>query len=265
MFLVTAAAAGGMAALPEGARADERFFTYVYDADVLPKGQIEFEQWLTHRRGKSGQTFSAWDFREEIEYGLCENLSTALYLNFRQVNQTDQSGTDVDSFRFKGISAEFKYRLLNPEKHPVGLALYLEPTYNGNEVELEEKIILSKNFGEKWVTAFNVSTEQEWEREAGATKEETTLEFSAGVAYRLNPNWSLGLEARHHRVFDGLGFQNELGRAWFVGPNVHYGGPKWWATLTILPQVQGHPDTNGGLELNEHTKAEARLIVGFNF
>ena len=65
MLLVTAAAAGAMAALPQGARADERFFTYVYDADVLPKGQIEFEQWLTHRRGKSGQTFSAWDFRED--------------------------------------------------------------------------------------------------------------------------------------------------------------------------------------------------------
>ena len=196
---------------------------------------------------------------------MTKNLSTSLYLNFRQQNQTDNSGTDVDSFRFKGISAEFKYRLLNPETDPVGLALYLEPTYNGNEAELEEKLILSKNFGDKWVAAFNASLEQEWERESGTTKEETMLEFSAGIAYRLDPHWSVGLEARNHRVFDGLGFHQELGSAWFVGPNVHYGSSKWWATLTVLPQVHGHPNTSGGLELNEHTKGEARLIVGFNF
>ena len=40
-----------------GARADERFFTYVYDADVLPKGRWEFEQWLTYRKGFPGGIF----------------------------------------------------------------------------------------------------------------------------------------------------------------------------------------------------------------
>jgi len=44
-----------LAALTVGApgtvRADERFFTYVYESEVLPKGRWEFEQWLTYRKG----------------------------------------------------------------------------------------------------------------------------------------------------------------------------------------------------------------------
>jgi len=54
------------------ARADERLFTYSYEAEVLPKGGVEFEQWLTHRRGKQDGVFAAWDFREELEFGLTE-------------------------------------------------------------------------------------------------------------------------------------------------------------------------------------------------
>ena len=63
-------------------RADERFFTYVQDADVIPKGRWEFEQRLTLRKGYPGgdhdydQYF--WDFREEIEYGFTEKLSGSL-------------------------------------------------------------------------------------------------------------------------------------------------------------------------------------------
>ncbi|MEO5802259.1 MAG: DUF6662 family protein [Verrucomicrobiota bacterium] len=244
--------------------ADERFFTYSYDADVLPKGAWEFEQWLTHRRGKAGETFSRWDFREEIEYGLLDNLSTSLYLNFRDTH-TDDGVTSESKFEFKGISSEWKYRLLNPNTDPVGLALYFEPTYNGTEVELEEKLILSKNFGEKWQAAFNVSLEQEWEFEHNETRRESVLEFTGGVSYKLTPHWALGLEARNHRVFEGVDYGDKIASAWFVGPAVHYGSSKWWATLTMLPQIQGSPSTNGGRELKEHTKLEARLIVGINF
>jgi hypothetical protein len=46
---------------------------------------------------------------------------------------------------------------------------------------------------------------------------------------------------------------------------VHYGSAKWWATLTVLPQVAGDPDTRWGLELDEHTRIEVRLIAGYNF
>ena len=250
--------------------ADERFFTYVYESDVLPKGRWEFEQWLTYRKGYPGGDRQydqhLWDFREEIEYGLTDRLTTALYLNFRQeqIVAREKGLEDSSEFQFKGVSAEFKYQLLNPNTKPVGLALYFEPTYNGNEQELEYKILLSKNLGEKWVLAANAVFEQEWESDEGVTKKESVLEFTAGVAYRLTPHWSVGLEGRYHSVYEGVGLNDHLGTGWFVGPNVHYGSSKWWATLTVLPQVAGNP-SDGGINRTEHQTFEARLIFGLNF
>lgn len=252
------------------AMADERFFTYVYESDVLPKGRWEFEQWLTYRRGypdgDRNYNRHLWDFREEIEYGLTDRLSAALYLNFRQDQKVARRKgfSDDSSFKFKGLSTEFKYQLLNPNTQPVGFALYLEPTFNGNEQELEYKAIFSKMLNDRWVLAANASYEQEWEREDGENKRESVLEFTAGAAYRFNPHWSLGVEGRYHSVYHGLGLNDHLGTGWFVGPNVHYGSSRWWATLSVMPQITGNP-SDGGIDRGEHQTIETRLIFGVNF
>src|ERR1044071_9185350 len=238
------------------ARADERLFTYVQEAEVLPKGGLEFEQWLTHRRSKADGVFARWDFREELEYGLTDRLSVAGYLNFRNTHSDGVTGrADESSFGFEGISTELKYQLLNPNTKPIGVLLYGEATYNGDEFELEQKLVLQKNFGEKWVTAFNVTLEEEWAFTPTDTEEELTLELTAGIAYKLNSHWSVGVEGRNHRVFaPGLDFSHRVANAWFVGPNVHYARDKWWATLTLLPQVHGSPETRNGLELDERSE-----------
>ena len=261
---------GSLAACLTAAHADERYFTYVNDADVLPQGRWEFEQWLTYRMGYPGgdRNFDRhiWDFREEVEYGLTEKLSVAGYLNFRsEQNVARTEGfANTSKFSFKGVSAELKYQLLNPNKQPVGLALYFEPTYNGDEQELEYKVLLSKNLGDKWVLAANAVYEQEWKYVDGVTEKESVLEFTAGVAYRLTPNWSLGVEGRYHSVYEGLGLDDHLGTGWFIGPNVHYGSAKWWATLTVLPQITGNP-SDDGINRTEHQTFETRLIFGINF
>src|SRR5437016_14110717 len=87
-----------------GARADERLFTYVQEAEVLPRGGLEFEQWLTHRRSKAGGVFARWDFREELEYGLGDGMSAAGYLNFTSTHSEGVSGlANEDKFEFEGI------------------------------------------------------------------------------------------------------------------------------------------------------------------
>ena len=266
--VLTCAMAGMFGATP--AVADERFFTYIQDADVLPEGAWEFEQWLTLRGGHpdGDRRFDRyiWDFREEIEHGITDRLSGALYLNFRQdqvaANQTGL--TDSSEFSFKGVSAELKYQLLNPNTQPVGVALYFEPTFNGNEHELEYKLIVSRNIGDKWVLAANAVFEQEWEKEDGETHKESVIEYLLGAAYRVTPNWSVGLEGRYHTVYEGTSANDSLGRAFFLGPNIHYGSAKWWGTLTFLPQISGRP-SDGGINRTEHQTYEARLIVGVNF
>ena len=114
------------------ALADERFFTYIQDADVIPKGGWEFEQWVTFRKGylEGNHQFDQflWDFREEMEYGFTDKLSGSMYLNFQQEQIVAQESGLADSskFSFKGVSAEVKYQLLNPFTDPVGIALYFE-------------------------------------------------------------------------------------------------------------------------------------------
>ena len=249
------------------ARADERLFTYVQEAEVLPRGGLEFEQWLTHRRSKADGVFARWDFREELEYGLTDRLSVAGYLNFKNTYSEGVTGrTDESRFEFEGVSTELKYQLLNPNTKPIGLLLYGEGTYNGDEFELEEKLVLQKIFGEKWVAAFNVTLEEEWGFTPSNTVEELKLELTAGIAYKIDSNWSVGIEGRNHQVFEpGFDFGNRKANAWFVGPNVHYARGPWWATLTVLPQVAGRPETRWGLELDEHTRIEVRLLAGYNF
>src|SRR5437762_1400685 len=74
------------------AHADERFFSYVHEAEALPKGAMEFEQWATNSFGKDKGFYSTWLVREEFEAGLTENLTAAFYLNFSSkfVSVTDE-------------------------------------------------------------------------------------------------------------------------------------------------------------------------------
>ncbi|OIO39760.1 MAG: hypothetical protein AUJ75_00895 [Candidatus Omnitrophica bacterium CG1_02_49_10] len=250
--------------LASPARTDERLFTYVYEAEVLPKGSTEYEQWVTLKHGKADGQFSKWDFRHELEYGLTDRLTTALYFNHRYTYNRGVTGvSDESRSEFKGVSSEWKYLLLSPHINPVGAVLYGEVTYNGEETELEQKLLLQKNLTDKWTLAFNLTFEEEWKYKIGETTEEFVIEQSAGLAYRVSPYWSAGLEFKNHREFPE--FEGQEHSAYFLGPNIHCANARWWATFTIIPQIYGTPETEHDLHLDEHERLETRLIIGFNF
>jgi hypothetical protein len=70
-------------------RADEAIFAWTYTTDLLPKGRWEFEQWMTARWEKEHGIYNVFDFSEEFEYGVTDNLQIALYLNHHYVNADD--------------------------------------------------------------------------------------------------------------------------------------------------------------------------------
>lgn len=247
-----------------GASADERHFTYSYEASVLPKGQWEIEQWVTNENGKEDGDYSQWDLRTEFEYGLTDRLMTAIYLNVESTRSEGVTGEDDENeAKFKGVSSEWFYQLSNPHLDSVGTALYGEVTTDGIDVELEGKFIVSKEFN-NIVLAFNAIYEAEWEREDNETEKEATLEFTAGGAYKFDPNWSAGLEVRNKSAYPGdLNLGGQEFQSWSVGPNIHYGDQKWWGTFTILPQVWGNGDgSEGGRQLVHEESIEVRLIFG---
>jgi hypothetical protein len=227
---------------------------------------VEFEQWATLRAGKAFGVYDAWDLRSEFEVGLTDRLTTAFYLNFQSEHidqEVDGQVTQEDSFKFDTISSEWKYKLLDPTADPIGLLGYLEVSTSFHELEVEEKVIVGKNF-DRLVLALNAILEEKWEFENEETVRELELEFAAGAAYRITDRFAVGLEVSQRNVYEDMNdFEHS---ALFLGPVLHYGRERWWASLTILPQVAAFKNsTDGSLDLDEWERAEARLIFGISF
>ena len=249
---------------------DERRFAYTYEPETMLKGAREFEQWITLRSQRSKdvgqQNFNRWELREALEYGLTDNYTIELYLNTSAESFRDTvTGTDTSHFRFDGISLENRYMVLNPASHSVGLSLYLEPRFSGDEAEVEEKIILGQRYG-NWKWAFNLTHATEWSENFHNTEGE--LEASIGIARDVGKRWAVGLELRdHNELPDYRRWENT---ALFLGPVVSYRQENWWGTLSVLPQIYGanfgeDPDGNRSLELEGHERVNVRLILGFDF
>ena len=225
-------------ALIPGAHATERLFTYTYEPETMPRGALEFEQWVTYLSMR-------WDLREEFEYGITDNYTLSLYLN----EKTNES-------EFEGVSIENKWMVLDPARNPVGLSLYLEPSIGNGEFELEEKIILGQRFGpdKEWKWAFNAVHATEWEDSqdpAKGTEVKGELEFDFGLTRELGKHWNLGVEFRNHNEIPE--YDEWEHTAFFVGPVIAYHRENWWATFTFLDQ------------LDKHELFNARLIAGVSF
>ena len=297
--------AGGLIAAGPAA-ADEPLFGYVYTTDLLPKGKWEVEQWITDREGQAYGRFHHIDFRTEAEYGLQDNFQVSAYLNYSYADAAFNSvrhltegieipydhnpNTPFSRARFDGVSLEAIYRVMSPYIDPFGLAFYIEPEIGSRESGVEFRTIVQKNFLEdRLVFAGNFWVE--FERESGSNlvppgstvvpsggKDSATYaEFDLGVSYRFISNWSVGLEFRNHNEFDGwtLNPAHQDHAAFFLGPDIHWAGQRWFATLALLHQLpvadtytseQTAELHNGYLYGDEHTTWDGiRLKVGYTF
>ena len=258
--------------------ADENLWGYVYGSDTLPKGRSEIYAWWTTRSDKADGEYRGTDVKFEFEHGFSDRFQSSLYLNYRGHHIEGVTGyDDLDVFGFDGAQVSMKYRLTSPYKDAIGLALYFEPGFSlrdkitGGRVqewEFETKIIAQKNFMEdRLALATNLTVEQEFERDKGTNDFEGELigEWTTGLSYRFAPGWFAGGEVRAHTEFPDMDLANQEHAAWFAGPNLHYGTRKWWATVSVMPQIGGWPHADGSkLHLDEHERIETRLKLGLN-
>lgn len=289
------ACAAAASLLARTARADEPLFGYVNTTDLLPAGKVQLEQWLTQRAGQARGRYSRLEARSEAEYGLKDNLQLSLYLNYDWTRASRNSvrgltedlgvrpGHDpnerYDRGRFDGVTGEAIWRLASPYLAPVGFAILGEATIGPDEAAARARAIVQKNFREDTlVLAGNLWVELE-HRPAAAPgppirPKVTSLEFDAGASWRVRPNWSLALEYRRHVEYAGFGFGQAQSTADFLGPTLHYGGRRWFATLTAMRQVHGaahtpalRPQVAGGLIYDgKHTRWDGlRIRTGRTF
>lgn len=258
--------------------ADENVFGYTYGSETLPAGRSELYQWATWRTGKVDGSYHALDLQTELEHGFTDRLQGSVYLNLVQhhiAGVTDFTGRD--QFRPNGLQGAIKYALSSPYKESLGVALYFEPGYTrysavrGDRTDtyfLETKLIVQKNFLDGqlvWAANLTAEFEREHDRAGEEWESELELQLSTGLNYRLAPRWSAGIEALATSAFERM-HVDALGEyAVFAGPSVHYATQRWWATVALLGQLTGWPETHGSRELEHFEKMQLRTKVGLNF
>ena len=259
------------------ARADEPMFGYVNATDLLPKGRWQVEQWLTDRSGDASGRYDLLEGRIEADVGLADNLQLTGYLNYARLDaqigphlppgvRLSSSG-GLSRRRLDGVTGEAIWRLASPYLGPVGLALLVDGTVGHGQRSVGLKAIIQKNFrDDTLVVAANARAEFGLKEKApGATlplglRSVTPIDLAAGVSYRFRPNWSAALEARDRIKQAGPGFGSQLDSGLFLGPTVHYGGQRWFLTLSAMRRVAGrHRAPDRGLIADSLAFATDRL------
>jgi hypothetical protein len=202
------------------ARADEQFFGFARGAETLPKGHAEVYQFVTLRTGKNEGTYYGSDYEAEVEYGFTDQFQASLSLvNHYFYNQDVEGLPNRNNYRFGGVEASGKYRILSPFKDWLGLALRVEGGYLLNdEVDglkqheryIKPEIDFQKDFlDDTLITVFSLGAEWAWGKQpAEEYPREVSFESAGGVTYRFAPNWYAGVEAHfraEYPLFD-LGF-----------------------------------------------------------
>ena len=237
------------------ARADERKFTYSYEAKTLPQGTWEFEQWATLRAHRSVGDVWFLDLREEFEYGLHDRLTVAGYLNLEVESIKNVPGEkDETELEFESVSVELKWKISDPVADPLGVLFYTELAAGGDEQEVEFKLVVSKQLGPVTL-AYNLIFELERAKEHGEWERESKIENTFGASFEFMPGWAVGAELVIRTPYE-QNFKEREDTGAFVGPNIHYFSHSWWVTFTFLTLTRD-PDT--------FEKYEARVIVGINF
>ena len=177
------------------AHATPRPLPFTYPVETLPPGSLEVEQYVdlvpvrVAREGDAG-TDAVTSLRSvlqtELEYGLTDRLELGFYLQFRQ-------GASATSpfLQFQGIKQRLKFRLSDPLTWPINVGLYGEVAEFHDEIELEEKILLSRRFG-RFGLAASLWLEQEYYFQI----DEWRLIYNPtlGAHVDVTPAFSLGAE-----------------------------------------------------------------------
>jgi len=250
------------------AQAQDRSFARVYESNVLPLGVKELEYWNTLRSGKD-DFYNRIDQRLELELGLGHNVQTSFYLNLKTEAAYDAGVQEILNSHGLGFSNEWKFKLSDPVANKVGTALYAEIGFDGDEIELEAKLILDKKINNH-LLAFNLTDELELEFQAeGEGDVETEAENNVNVDFGYmclvgkNKRNGLGFEVTGYNRFAEGDWEYS---AWFAGPTLHFSGERWFINLNIMPQLFDAKDDGSdesSLELHDHEKVEARLLLSF--
>lgn len=255
----------------------EHIFGFTEGSDIGDAGEKEAEVETFGRFGKRTGLYAATSTAFIYKYSPADHVRIAPFIAFASHNISNVPGLDNRSqWNFEGSGAEFRYRLWDREKAPVGITLSAVPVYsridagNGAPVEqygietsalIDKELIPNQLFG-----AINISYEPEWTRMRPGVEWERDSTFGIGGALsaQIYSGFFVGGEARYFRKYEGTGLNTFAGDALFLGPSVFAKLSKnWFASAAWNMQVAGH--AVGGpsnLDLTNFERHEIRLRLG---
>src|SRR5262249_49278266 len=93
-------------------------------------------------------------------------------------------------------------------------------------------------------------------------------------SYRFIENWSGGFEFLNEHEYNSFTFKQESNSGYFLGPVIHYGGERFFVTVTALwqmPWASAHSDTvpgalvGGFIGDNDFERFRLRVKAGYTF
>ena len=282
-ILSTVPLVAALASAPAVALADdetEYHFGFTTGTSVGEIGEKEIQSRLTGRFGKGAGDYNVLSNKLEAEYVPLRDFRLSLAGYVTQHRIAGIPGLDDRrSGAFDGLAFGLKYRLLDREHGPFGLAIEAEPQWrrvdgtSGTPVDQiggQYSLLLDKEIvSNRIISAFNLVYEPEASRSRldGTWSHESTVRVAAAIMAQAQPHVSYGLETRYLRKYEGLALDRFAGHALYVGPTVSATLPRgYWLLAAWSVQVAGRSvGGQGPLDLTNFERHQVRLKLGFNY
>lgn len=211
-------------AVPFAAEAGRRPFIWGYDAEIVPEGDVELEQWLWERSASSvpGTKDSYWVWWAPV-IGLSDHFELAIPFNLAA-----QEGGPVS---LESFEVDLRYRLLSRQSdapfQPLLRVAYHEAISFGQNRVDANLVGTLPNLG-NWHVNLDVGGRFGI---ADGTHPATILgTYDLGVAYRAADEINLAVEAFGEIPLQGIA----TGQHQFIGPSVEWTRGRFWITAGVL-------------------------------
>ena len=257
----------------------EYHFGFTTGTNIGDLGEKEIEFRLEGRFGKRAGSYSALSKKVEAEFVPWRDFrfSVGTSVAYHDIVGVPDLA-DRNRGAFNGISLGFRYRLLDREHAPFGLAIEAEPQWarvdgtSGAPVDQygsQLSVLIDKEIvPNRIISVFNLVYEPEAARSriSGAWSRELTFRVATALMVQPQPNIFLGAEARYLRKYDGLAFDTFEGHALYLGPTVSAKLGRYWLLAAWNIQVAGRSvEEPGRLDLENSERHQVRFKVGFSY
>ena len=258
----------------------EHLFGFTIGTDIGEKGEREIEGQTTGRFGKRDGSYTGLSQMLAAEFTPAQNFRVEVGAASSYRDIAGVTGlADRRQGGWQGLSLDLRYRLLDREHAPFGLAIDAEQHWGRidettgapiDQYGIDLAIAIDKELiPNRVVAAFNAlyGPEVSRSRVTGNSFHESTLGLSAALMAQVRPGILVGGEARYLRRYDGLGLDTFAGHALFLGPTVYAKlSERTWIAVAWSTQVGGRSvDDTGRLDLTNFERHHARLLFGCTF